>query len=148
MGNEKADVPVSSGLSPQELVRYAQVLDGFEELAAWVSAEREYTEYEKAVAVGRQVRKAKDAIERESADEVKGLQEQVRKLEKRLGQKEVELEQFYVANARLREQKLEAGGVLAIARLEQQVASLESLALSWQRRADVLGGGSTFFKGR
>ncbi|MBF0809383.1 hypothetical protein E4U03_12330 [Rothia nasimurium] len=171
VGNEKADVPVSSGLSPQELVRYSQVLGGFEEIAAWVAAEREYTEYEKAVAVGQQVRKAKAAIERESADEIKGLQEQVRKLEKRLGQKEAELEQFYVANAWLREQKLEAGGVLAIARLEQQVASLESLVLGWQRRAEewekvaklerargerevarvraeMLGGGSTFFKGR
>lgn len=171
VGNKKADTPVVSGLSPQELLRYAQVLDGFEELAAWVAAEREYTEYEKAVAVGRQVRKAKAAMERESTDEVKGLQEQVRKLERRLGQKEAELEQFYVANARLREKELEAGGVLTIARLEQQVASLESLALSWQQRAEewekvakmaqaraerevarvraeVLGGGSTFFKGR
>ncbi|MBM7050802.1 hypothetical protein [Rothia sp. ZJ1223] len=135
-------------MSPQDYVHLAQVLGSFEQIAAWVQANREYTEYEQMVAVGRQVRKARKEI----AGEVEGLRKKVAGLEER----------YVQARAR-------SLGVAHGARgLPERVAELEALVGQWQVRAgeweqvtkmerarcveevarvrvEVLGGGSAFF---
>lgn len=169
--NEKTGTPISSELSPQEIAHYAQALGAFDELAAWIEAERKYTEYEKAVAIGRKVRKAEDAIRCETAGEMKQLQDQVRKLEQTLYGVEGELEQAHATIARMRERQSEAVNMFEALTLRERVSDLESLVLKWQERsaewekvaklerdrgerevsrarAEALDGGSTFFKGR
>ena len=169
--NEKTGTPISSELSPQEIAHYAQALGAFDELAAWIEAERKYTEYETAVALGRKVRKAEDAIRCETAGEMKQLQDQVRKLEQTLYGVEGELEQAHATIARMRERQSEAGNMFEALTLRERVSDLESLVLKWQERsaewekvaklerdrgerevsrarAEALDGGSTFFKGR
>lgn len=171
VGNESANVPIETQLSPKDYVHLAQVLESFEQIAAWVQAGREYTEYEQKVAVGRQVRKALKEI----AGEMEDLRRQVRELEEKICEQEEQLERSYAVVARLEEQYVQARGrSLEVARgvrgLPERVAELEELVGVWQRRAgewervakmerarcveevarvraEVLGGGFSFFRG-
>lgn len=172
VGGESAKVPVTSGISPQEFVQYAQVLGAFEDLAAWVHSAHQHTEYERAVAIGKEVLKAK----REVAGEVEQLRAQVKKLEKTVSEQQGQLEQAYATIARVQEHEVQARGRSFIAagevmKARERVAELESLMTKWQKhaedwervakmeraraaqevvrvRAEVLGGGSAFFRGK
>ena len=126
VGNESASVPIETQMSPQDYVHLAQVLGAFEQIAAWVQAGREYTEYEQMVAVGRQVRKARAEV----AGEVEGLRKRVAELEQQVRDQQEQLECSYAAVARLEEKYVQA-----------RARSLEVA------RAEVLGGGSSFFRG-
>lgn len=171
VGNESASVPIETQMSPQDYVHLAQVLGSFEQIAAWVQAGREYTEYEQMVAVGRQVRKARAEV----AGEMEDLRRQVCELEEKICEQEEHLERSYAAVARWEQKYVQArarslevapGGRCSL----ERVAELEALVGQWQRRADewervakmerargveevarvraeVLGGGSSFFRG-
>lgn len=168
---ESASVLFETQLSPKDYVHLAQVLGSFEQIAAWVQAGREYTEYEQKVAVGRQVRKARKEI----AGEMEYLRRQVRELEEKICEQEEQLKRSYAVAARLEEQYVQARTrSLEVAHgargLPKRVAELEELVGVWQRRAgewervakmerarcveevarvraEVLGGGSAFFRG-
>ncbi|QRZ60975.1 hypothetical protein [Rothia sp. ZJ932] len=103
----------------------SQVLGSFEQIAAWVQANREYTECEQMVAVGRQVRKVRKA-RKEIAGEVEGLRKKVARLEDQVRQQQGQLERSYAVAARLEEQYVQAR-----ARCVEEVARV---------RAEVLGG--------
>lgn len=171
VNGESASVPIETEMSPQDFVHLSQVLGSFEQIATWVQANREYTEYEQMVAVGRQVRKARKEI----AGEVEGLRKRIAELEEQVQQQKRQLERSYAVAARLEEQYVQARGrSLEVARgargLPERVAELEALVGQWQVRAaeweqvakmerarcveevarvraEVLGGGSSFFRG-
>lgn len=171
VNGESASVPIETDMSPQDFVHLSQVLGSFEQIAAWVQANREYTEYEQMVAVGRQVRKARKEI----AGEVEGLRKKIAELEEQVRGQQEQLERSYAVAARLEEQYMQARARgLEVAHgargLPEQVAELEALVGQWQVRAEqweqvakmerarcveevervrseVLGGGSAFFRG-
>lgn len=171
VGNESASVPIETQMSPQDYVHLAQVLGSFEQIATWVQAGREYTEYEQMVAVGRQVRKARAEV----AGEVEGLHQRVAELEQQVWDQQEQLERSYAAVAKVEEKYVQARGrsldVAPGGRCSpERVAELEALVGKWRRRADewervakmerargveevvrvraeVLGGGSSFFRG-
>lgn len=172
VNGESASVPIETAMSPQDFVHLSQVLGSFEQIAAWVQSNREYTEYEQMVAVGRQVRKARKEI----AGEMEDLRRQVLELEGKICEQEEQLERSYAAVARWEQKYVQArarslevapGGRCSL----ERVAELEALVGKWQRRAaeweqvakmerarcveevarvraEVLGGGSAFFRGR
>ena len=87
VNGESASVLFETQLSPKDYVHLAQVLGSFEQIAAWVQAGREYTEYEQKVAVGRHVRKARKEI----AGEVEGMRKKVAELEEQVRQRQRQL---------------------------------------------------------
>lgn len=154
---ESAKVQIETQMSPQDFVHLSQVVGSFEQIAAWVEAGRKHTEYEQAMAVKQQVRKVRKQI----AGEVEVLRQQVAKLERQVSYQERELERA----------RSSVGSADLVRVLHARVAELESLVVQWQQRSDeweqvaklerarcveevarvraeVLGGGSSFFRGK